>query len=101
MKCRLELYAYSFLDDSAAIVLKELDGLKHSDSQTATSPSAASTHMPSIARLARSASTFILDKLTHRPDLFRGQKADEGSIQGAVQALKVRFHEDLVLSETL
>lgn len=69
-------------------MLKELDGLKHSDSPD---PSAASRHTPTIGRLSRIASTFILDKLTHRPDLFRGQKADEGSIQSAVYAVKVCF----------
>lgn len=86
-------------------MLKELDGLKNSEMQAATDPSAASRHTPSIAHLARTASTFVLDKLTHRPDLFRGQKTDEGSIQGAVQALKVcspksQFLQDIVSLST-
>jgi len=74
---------------TASIVLKELDGLKHFDSPPPMNTPIASRHTPTIAHLSRTASTFILDKLTHRPDLFRGQKADEGGIQGAIQALKV------------
>lgn len=77
---------------TASVVLKELDGLKNADSRPAMNGGQASRYTPTIANLSRTASNFILEKLTHRPDLFRGQKADEGSIQGAVEALKVSYH---------
>jgi hypothetical protein len=74
---------------TASIVLKELDGLKNEDTRPSMNGAQSSRHTPTIANLSRTASNFILDKLTHRPDVFRGQKADEGSIQGAVEALRV------------
>lgn len=71
----------------ASLVLSELNGLKNADAPQ--HDGLYSRHTPTVGSLARNASNFILDKLTHRPDLFRGQKAGEAGIQGAVQALKV------------
>lgn len=67
-------------------MLKELDGLKHARSSSITDTTAGSRHTPTMAQLSRTASTFVLDKLTHRPDLFRGQRPEEGGVQSVVPA---------------
>lgn len=63
----------------SAIVLRELDGLKNGHGNTAT-----------LARKAASALLYFLEK---RPDLFRGQRADEG--------LFSQFHNQKTLDERI
>lgn len=55
------------------IVLRELDGLKKS-----TSAPSSSSHGATTASLARTAASTMLSFLQNRPDLFRGQRTNEG-----------------------
>ena len=59
----------------SAIVLRELDGLKN-DHRHYSMPT--SQHAADTASLARRASSALLTFIEKRPDLFRGQRAEEG-----------------------
>lgn len=59
----------------SVIVLRELDGLKRAHDSDGMQTS---THAASTASLARKASMALLSFMEKRPDLFRGQRADEG-----------------------